>query len=272
MVIQGQLQILCQAVSTGQSPQQQPQSPRNRHGCGQLHGGNIGGRNGGGNGGGGNYNNGSGSGGYSNGGGGYSGGGGGGNVYGNDGGNGGNYDGGNGSGNRGNQTPSNLPPLPVKQYENWNYCFTHVGNVDGNDISATCACPSKNHQRVASYTDTMGGNLCYMNKTVFPSAVSRHPAPTCPPPLPLIYAPTFSYPIGTNWPRFPTAPGSWGFGPHAGVCQQANNIPPPPTQPGYDAQHYGVQQHISASASSPAGCSCLIQSGLVQQLLTGRGG
>jgi hypothetical protein len=37
-------------------------------------------------------------------------------------------------------------------------------------------------------------------------------------------------PFGDGGPRFPTAPGSWGFGPHAAAYQHANNIPPP--QPG----------------------------------------
>ena len=44
------------------------------------------------------------------------------------------------------------------------------------------------------------------------------------------YTPTFTMPFGGGGPRFPTAPGSWGFGPHAAAYQCANNIPPP--QPG----------------------------------------
>ncbi len=34
-------------------------------------------------------------------------------------------------------------------------------------------------------------------------------------------------PFSNNGTRFPTAPGSWGFGPHAAAYQRANNIPPP---------------------------------------------
>jgi hypothetical protein len=40
--------------------------------------------------------------------------------------------------------------LPVKQYKNWNYCFTHGGNVNNNHTSMTCACPSENHQCAAT--------------------------------------------------------------------------------------------------------------------------
>ncbi len=36
--------------------------------------------------------------------------------------------------------------------------------------------------------------------------------------------------FGNNGPWFPTAPGSWGFRPHAAAYQRTNNIPPP--QPG----------------------------------------
>jgi hypothetical protein len=107
VAIQGQLQMLCQAVGTSQLPQQQPRHPQNGCGRGQQHGGNNGGGNGGGNNAGGSYNNGSGDGGYNNGGGGYSGGGGGGNTTSGGGGNGGNY--GIGGGNGGNQTPQAAP-------------------------------------------------------------------------------------------------------------------------------------------------------------------
>jgi hypothetical protein len=68
-------------------------------------------------------------------------------------------------------------------------------------------------------TNTMGGNLRYMNKTVFPSAVGRRPAPTHTSPLSLHYTLTFNFPMGTNRPQFPTAPGSWVFRPHAGAYQ-----------------------------------------------------
>jgi hypothetical protein len=175
LAIQGQLQMLCQAVGTSQPPQQQPGRPWNRRNCCQQCGGHNGGSNSG-------YNigsdgySGSSSGGNANGSG-YSGSGGGGN--------GGGYGSSYGGSNGGHQTPSSLPPLPVKQYKNWNYCFTHDGDVDKNHTSRTCACPGENHQRAATCTSTMGGNMRHMNKTILPSTVSRCPAPTRSPPQPI---------------------------------------------------------------------------------------
>jgi hypothetical protein len=76
----------------------------------------------------------------------------------------------------------------------------------------------------------MNGNMRGMHKTVLPSTISRCPPMARPPPAPVNYAPTFTMPFGNGGPRFPTPPGSWGFGPHAAAYQRANNIPPP--QPG----------------------------------------
>jgi hypothetical protein len=33
------------------------------------------------------------------------------------------------------------PPNPYKQWENWNYCHSHGGDVDNNHTSATCGKP-----------------------------------------------------------------------------------------------------------------------------------
>jgi len=174
------------------------------------------------------------------GGGGYNGGGGGGGEY-NGGGNnppqyggtsfpqgGGAYNG--GSGNYNNPPGAPQPPSPVKRFENWNYCHTHGGDVDDNHTSASCARPGEHHQRAATRSNTMNGNVRGMHKTVLPSTAGRRPLPSRPPPAPINYTPTFTMPFGGGGPRFPTAPGSWGFGPHAAAYQCANNIPPP--QPG----------------------------------------
>jgi hypothetical protein len=99
--------------------------------------------------------------------------------------------------------------------------------VDNNHTSATCARPGENHQRTATRTNTMGGSMRGMHKTILPSAVDRQAAPTRPPPAPINYTLTFVHPFGNNVLRFPMTHGSWGFGPHAGVYQRANNIPPP---------------------------------------------
>ena len=180
MATQGQLQMLCQAVGNGQHPpgiinyQQRPRGGRSR---GQQHGGNNGG--GGGYGGGG-YN---GSGGNNHGGGGANqntngGGGGGGSNNSNQNANGvGGYNSGSGTNSSrygiGNKNPSGQPPKSIKCFDNWNYCSMHGGDVDNNHTSATatCARPGGNHQRVATRTNTMGGSLHGMHKTILPSTI-----------------------------------------------------------------------------------------------------
>ena len=230
--IQGQLQMLCQALGNGQPPQgaiNYQQRPRGGRGRGQQRGGNNGGRGGYGGGGyngnGAHYNGGNqqttngGSGGYNggnqnaqNGGGGYNGGGG---TNG-----GGGYNGGGGTNGGGD------PPTPIKRFENWNYCSTHGGDVDNYHTSATCSRPGENHQRTATRTNTMGGSMRGMHKTILPSAAGRQAPTPRPPPPPINYTPTH-FQAWNNGPRLPMTPGSWGFGPHAGAYQRANNVPPP---------------------------------------------
>jgi hypothetical protein len=235
MAIQGQLQMLCQAIGNGPPPHcviNYQQCPRGGCSRGQQRSGNNGGGSsygGGGYNGGGGNNNGSGVGNQNanGGGGGYNGG----NQNGNGGG--GGYNGGGvtnrvgyGTGNVGNQNPSGQPPMPIKHFNNWNYCSTHGGDVDNNHTSATCACPGENHQRAATRTNTIGGSLRGMHKTILPSAIGQQAALTRPPPAPINYTPTFFHPFNNTGRRFPMTPGSWGFGPHAGANQRANNIPP----------------------------------------------
>ena len=238
MAIQGQLQMLCQAVGNGQPPPSiinYQQCPRGGRGRGQQRGGN---NSGGGSYGGGRYN---GGGGNNHGGGGAnqningSGGGGGGEgSYNNSNQNangGGGYNGGSGTNGGGygigNQNLSGQSPTPIKCFDNWNYCSTHGGNLDNNHTSATCARPGENYQCAATRTNTMGGSLRSMHKTILSSTIGRQAAPMRPPPAPVNYTPTFFHPLGNIRPRFPMTPGSWGFGPHAGAYQWANNIPPP---------------------------------------------
>ncbi len=191
MAIQGQLQMLYQAIGNGQPPPgiiNYQQRSRGGRGHGQQRGGNNGGgggHSGGGyNGGGGNQNTNGGGGGYSggnqntnNGSGGYNGGG---DTHG------GSYN----TGNDGTQNPGGQPPTPIKRFDNWNYCSMHGGNVDNNHTSAPCARPGENHQRTATRTNTMGGSMRGMHKTILPSAINRQAAPTRPPPAPINYTPT----------------------------------------------------------------------------------
>jgi hypothetical protein len=122
------------------------------------------------------------------------------------------------------------PPSPIKKFNNWNYCHTHGGNIYNNHTSTTCAQPGVNHQHAAIRSNTMGGNNKGLLENILPGATGQR-APAAQPTLqPTNWAPTFAMPFGNNGPRFPTAPGSWGFGPHAAAYQHTNNIPPP--QPG----------------------------------------
>ena len=143
--IQGQLQMLCQAVGNGQPPPgviNYQQRPRGGRGSGQQRGGNNGGRGGYGgsrysgvggnhngvnqtvNGGGRRFN--------------------GGNQTTNGGGVGG-YNGGGGTNGGGYGIGNGDPPSPIKRFENWNCCSTHGGDVDNYHTSATCSRPGENH-------------------------------------------------------------------------------------------------------------------------------
>jgi hypothetical protein len=134
-------------------------------------------------------------------------------------------------GGRSNRTQgTSTPPSPLKHFNNWNYCYTHGNNIHNNHTSATCAQPGVNHQRATTRSNTMGGNSKGLHKTILPSATGQRALAAQPTPPPTNYTPTFAMPFGNNGPQFPTAPGSWGFGPHAAAYQRDNNIPPP--QPG----------------------------------------
>jgi len=269
IAIQGQLQMLCQAVRNGQPPPgviNYQQRPPGRCGRGHQRGGN----NGGGCGyGGGGYN---GGGGNNDGGGGanqntHGGGGGGGYNNSNQNANGGGgYNGGGGTNGGGygvnNQNPSGQPPTPIKRFDNWNYCSTHGGDMDNNHTSATCARPGENHQRAATRTNTMGGSLRGMHKIILPSAIGRQAAPTRPPPAPVNCTPTFFHPFGNTGPSFPMTPGSWGFGPHTGAYQWANNTPPLSVYCN-DAQHNCIQRRLSTDAPFHARTSGPTQSRVV---------
>jgi hypothetical protein len=98
--------------------------------------------------------------------------------------------------------------------------------VDNYHTSATCSRPGENHQRTATRTNTMGGSMRGMHKTILPSAAGRQAPTPRPPPPPINYTPTY-FQAWNNGPRLPMTPGSWGFGPHAAAYQRANNVPPP---------------------------------------------
>ncbi len=148
-------------------------------------------------------------------------------------------------GNYPTQGTSQAPASPLKRFKNWNYCHTHGGNIHNTHTSATCAQPGENHQRAATRSNTMDGNNKGLHKTILLSAVGQRP-PAAPPPLPPTnYTPTFLMPFGNNGPWFPTAPSSWGFGPHAAAYlptrQQHSSSP---TRNVHDRKYHGNQQWV----------------------------
>jgi hypothetical protein len=132
-----------------------------------------------------------------------------------------------GGGSYPTQGTSQTHPSPLKHFNNWNYCHTHGGDIHNNHTSATCAQPGVNHQRAATRSNTMGGNIKGLHKIVLPSAISQRPLAAHPPLPPTNYTPTFSMPFGNNGPRFPNALGSWGINLRAAAYKGADNIPPP---------------------------------------------
>jgi hypothetical protein len=76
------------------------------------------------------------------------------------------------------QPPTNArPPTPMKQFENWNYCHMHGGDVDNGHTSMSCNKPGPAHNQHATRQDTMGGSTGGLHKTILPSVSGRVPPP-----------------------------------------------------------------------------------------------
>ncbi len=71
------------------------------------------------------------------------------------------------------------PPTPYKQWENWNYCHMHGGDVKDAHTSATCPREGPFHNPNATRANTMGGSPAGMHKTILPSASGGTPPPSC---------------------------------------------------------------------------------------------
>jgi hypothetical protein len=68
-------------------------------------------------------------------------------------------------------------PTPYKQYENWNYCHTHGGDIKDGHTSTRCNRQGPVHNPNATRANMMGGSPAGMHKTFLPSASSRTPPP-----------------------------------------------------------------------------------------------
>jgi hypothetical protein len=122
-------------------------------------------------------------------------------------------------GKDGSQQQAVHPPTPYKHWENWNYCYSHGGDMDHNHTSAMCGKPGSMHNPNLSRTNIMGGLVAGMHKTILPSACgpappNHHPQQQerlqkCPP---IAYYP----PGGTAWQQ-PTPPAQY-----SGLPQDSN--------------------------------------------------
>jgi hypothetical protein len=102
------------------------------------------------------------------------------------------------------------PPNPYKQYENWNYCHTHCGDVKDTHTSATCPRRGPFHNLNATRANTMGGSPAGMHKTILPSASDRTPPPPCQQQQQQQRPPVSYYPTqNTTWQPPPGQYGQW---------------------------------------------------------------
>ncbi len=67
---------------------------------------------------------------------------------------------------------------PVQDFENWNYCHTHGGDVDNTHTGMTFHHPGLSHNPNAMGTNTMGGNTVGLHRRILPSASG--PVPPAP--------------------------------------------------------------------------------------------
>jgi hypothetical protein len=65
------------------------------------------------------------------------------------------------------------PPIPYKQWEHWNYCHTHGGDVEDAHMSAMCNRQGPVHNPNTTRANMMGGSPVGMHKTILPSASGR---------------------------------------------------------------------------------------------------
>ena len=61
------------------------------------------------------------------------------------------------------------PPSPVKRFANWNYCWSHGGDIHNDHHSATCQNPKPGHQWHATRQNMLGGSTKGMWKHILPS-------------------------------------------------------------------------------------------------------
>jgi hypothetical protein len=97
-----------------------------------------------------------------------------------------NRNGSGGSGSRGYQQPAspqpgatgqhpNYTPTLYTQFEKWNYCHTHSGDINNGHTSRMCAKPDPMHNPHTTRANMMNGSAMGLHKTILPLASGRAP-------------------------------------------------------------------------------------------------
>jgi hypothetical protein len=133
----------------------------------------------------------------------------------------------------GQQQNIHAPLNPYKQWENWNYCHSHGGDVDDNHTSAMCGKPGPMHNLNATRTNIMGGSVDGMHKTILPLTSGCTPPNCCPQQQqrPQQRLPNAYYPPGnTAWQQL-TSPAQYGGMPQANIYHQQSTMAMPVYHP-----------------------------------------
>ncbi len=145
-------------------------------------------------------------------------------------------------------------------------------DVDNYHTSATCSHPGENHQRTATHTNTRGGSMHGMHKTILPSATGRQAPPPCPSPS---TRQLHSHLLPSFWqqrPAFAHDSRQLGLWTPRRSIPASQQCAPFPTWYCNDAKHNGLRQPVPAGAPVHSRTAGPTQLRVVQQLLTGRGG
>ncbi len=156
-------------------------------------------------------------------------------------------------GTGGGQQQNICPPNPYKQWENWNYCSSHGGDVDDNHTSATRGKLGPMHNPNATCANIMGGSVAGIHKTILPSTSGRTPPNHCPQQqqCPQQHLTNAYYPPGGMAWQQPTPPAQYGGMPQAnGAYHQQTTMAMPVYHPG-QGMMMNVGQYPQGAGNMP---------------------
>jgi hypothetical protein len=179
------------------------------------------------------------------------------------------YSGGYGGGNVGQQTPSGLPPLLVKYFKNGTIASCMVATWTTTTPAQHVLAQGK--PPTCSNTHQHNGWQHALHEQDCPPKCHQQACSANPSPTPALQLHAHLQILNRRQRAVISyyARQLWFWTPRQSLPEsQQHSLPP--TRYRNDAQHNCVQQRISECTPSPAGSSCLSQSGPVQPLLTGR--